>query len=1139
MLAGNCASTCRLERMEPGLTGSVVVPGLVALAFLLVFAYLQRQSCERYFRSWQSFWFANVVYYALLAFSEAHTSTPIFRILAHLAELCSVTALFVSARSFSRTEPPTWSRNIVLAALGYWALLHAVPPLGSVIKPYLHGWLAVMIVLLMAAVEYARAAYQRDSTGLRWMTGAILLRIVLLAGTVIPASVALGRFLRATNTYLELLPLLLLGTAMVVVLFDDERRILQENALAFSSLDVDPTVPLSSEQVRPSIDNLLRRLMPVLQLEQAVLYISEPWRASLPSVGRGFSQEFVQKLEAHDGGDLLADLAFRRGGIATIHTLNELRGPMRASSGRGWSSLVNALSDEGVYTFSAVCLQTRERNMGVLIFPHSKKYAFSAARLRLLLSLSMQVGMTLENYLLVHDAQRRTKEFELLTQIGQVISSRLDSDEVLAAVHRELGRLFDTSNFFIAFAESGEMRYEFETVRGERQAKRSRKAKNDLSDFVIRTGQPVLVRSDMKRISQRLGIENSDHPASCFIGVPIHLNGVSRGVVGALSFEREYAYEQRDVEVLATAARQVAVAIENARMFAQEQRRTRYLTFLNNVSQTAISSQNAEQMLDEIVEQIQKNFNYDHIGIGILDYATKEVEIKAEAGTTAHAKGKRVALGVGVLGRVARTGDTSLVQDTSATHLSGILPESRSALCIPISYAETLLGVLNIESRRENAFAEEDTLLLRTLADLLATALHNAFVFQKMQQQSITDGLTGIKTRRFFLEALQSEWRRASRSARPFSVVMLDLDKFKQVNDTQGHLEGDLVLARIARLLEQKCRQSNVVARFGGDEFVILMPETSVDQAQILAERLRLWIATDPMLSEHQITGSFGVSTYPVHGSSVEDIMKVADAGMYVSKHAGGNKVSTADEFVEGQNSLVQRQILNTYVEGFLQREHYGPEYTAELIAALKSFAANEAGGNREVMMDAILALNRASESRELFASGHGDQVARNAEMIARELGIQGKELQDLIFAGRIHDVGKIVIPEKILNKTNGLTEDEHYLAAMHANVGAEIVDSIPDAQNIRQMVRHHHEAFDGSGYPEGLKGEQIPLHARIIAVAEAYTSMMNERSYRTARSQADAVRELESRSGSQFDGMLVRILIRHFKAERAAQVTD
>jgi HD-GYP domain-containing protein (c-di-GMP phosphodiesterase class II) len=264
--------------------------------------------------------------------------------------------------------------------------------------------------------------------------------------------------------------------------------------------------------------------------------------------------------------------------------------------------------------------------------------------------------------------------------------------------------------------------------------------------------------------------------------------------------------------------------------------------------------------------------------------------------------------------------------------------------------------------------------------------------------------------------------------------------------------------------------------------------------------------------------------------------MRVADAGMYVSKHAGGNKVATADEFVEGQNTLVQRQVIKAYVEGFLQREHYGPEYTAELVSTLKSFADKEAGGDREVMMDAILALNRASESRELFASGHGDQVARHTDVIARELGIQGKELDDLIFAARIHDVGKIVVPEKILNKPAMLTEDEHYLVAMHANVGAEIIDAIPDAQNIRQMVRHHHEAFDGTGYPDGLKGEEIPLHARIIAVAEAYTSMMVERSYRSARSQADAVRELESRSGSQFDGMLVRILIRQFKAERTAQ---
>src|SRR5690348_11626418 len=310
-------------------------------------------------------------------------------------------------------------------------------------------------------------------------------------------------------------------------------------------------------------------------------------------------------------------------------------------------------------------------------------------------------------------------------------------------------------------------------------------------------------------------------------------------------------------------------------------------------------------MLTQIADEIHKNFSFDHIGIGLLDRGTKEVEIKAEAGVTAHATGKRIALGNGILGRVARTGERALVQNALPGHLLGILADSRAVLCIPITYGETLLGVLNIESRNESAFSPQDVLILNTLADLLATALHNSFVFQKLQQQSITDGLTGIKTRRFFWEALTSEWKRASRSGRPFSVVLIDLDKFKEVNDTLGHLEGDLVLARVGRLLEQKCRQSNVVARYGGDEFIILMPETGVEQAQILAERLRLWIVTVPMLAEHHITGSFGVAAFPVHGYSVEDIIRVADAGMYVSKHAGGDRVSTAEDFAEGENAAV------------------------------------------------------------------------------------------------------------------------------------------------------------------------------------------------------------------------------------------
>src|SRR6201997_4882795 len=372
-------------------------------------------------------------------------------------------------------------------------------------------------------------------------------------------------------------------------------------------------------------------------------------------------------------------------------------------------------------------------------------------------------------------------------------------------------------------------------------------------------------------------------------------------------------------------AGQVGGGLENERLFTEEQRRARHLAFLNSISKLAISSEDAEQMMADIVREIQKNFRYDHIGIGIMDYATKDIEIKAEAGTTSQTLGRRIPVGSGVLGKVARTGVSALVQNAGPGQLAGVAPESRAVLCLPIMYGESLLGVLNVESRAENAFAPQDVLILNTLADLLATALHNSFVFQKLQQQSITDGLTGIKTRRFFWEALSSEWKRASRSGRPFSVVLVDLDKFKEVNDTTGHLEGDLVLARVGRLLEQRCRQSNVVARYGGDEFIVLMPETGAEQAQVLAERLRQWLASDPMLAEHKITGSFGVASFPMHGFAIEDIIRVADAGMYVSKRSGGNLVSTAQEFVEGQDFARQRQQISAYNEGFRQREHNGP----------------------------------------------------------------------------------------------------------------------------------------------------------------------------------------------------------------------
>ncbi len=1125
--------------MDSVLAGIIVVPGIVALAFLLVVSYLQQQVRDAMFRAWQCAWLAYVLHFIFLGFYFM-PSSRVYLLLGSRVMTLAMAGLLIASTHMIRDDnfKARWYDAVIFAVGVFWASLNIIfrsqgqHPSGFLAIEFDLG---IALALLYCAWRFYLNGKLRDSVGFKLLAGSLTFWALLLCKRQFHDSMAgsianIGHFLGP-------LPQLLIGVSMIMVMFERERRAVQENALSLSTLDVDSTALLTSAELQPAVDKLLGRLMHYLRTERGFICISEEFRAVLPPVQRGFNTELLQTLQHSGAGQLLCEIAFRRGGVATVRQLSA--GQAVNMRGRDVSdALRGGLKGHDLDSFTAISLQTRDKNIGVIVFPHRHNRKFSSGQLRVLLALTMQIGTTLDNYILMHETQRRTKEYELLTQIGQVVSSRLDPDEVLQAIHKELGLLFDTLNFHIAFLRGEELLFELEVVEGAPQPKRSRRLTRGLAEHIIESGQPMLIRSDVAATRERLGLIRASRSASSFIGVPIFSNNRAIGVIAALNFEREFAYEARDIELLQTAAGQVAVAIENARLFSAEQRRSHYLSFLNNVSKTAISNQNAEEMLAEIVSDIQKTFNFDHIGIGILDYSTKDIEIKAEAGTTSKTLGKRIPLGVGLLGRVARSNEMSLVQNISESHLLGILPESRSVLCLPLTYGETLLGILNVESRRENAFPEQEVLLMRTLADLLATALHNAFVFQKMQQQAITDGLTGIKTRRFFVEALQSEWKRASRSGRSFSVVLIDLDRFKEVNDSLGHLEGDLVLARVGRLLEQKCRQSNVVARYGGDEFVILMPETGMDQAQILSERLRLWIATDPMLNERHVTGSFGVASFPLHGATVEDVVRVADAGMYVSKHAGGNRVSTAEELPEGENILLQRQQLTAYIEGFMQRENSGPELTEELVATLKKMCGSEEDpATAEVLTDAIRALTLAAEAREVNCGAHGEHVARYSRIIGRELGMSEDELSDLVFAAQVHDVGKILLSERLLNKPGLPVEADFEELKLHTVIGSQIVDVIPGVHALRDMVKYHHERFDGSGYPAGLKGEQIPMGARIIGLADAYSNLIAERPFAPAREKLEAVRELEAQSGHKFDGMLVHILTSHLRGEAASAV--
>jgi diguanylate cyclase (GGDEF)-like protein len=1123
-------------------TGMVVIPGAVALVVFLVFTYLYEQNRHNYFRAWQFAWAAYTLHFALKAVEYFQGPSPLMSLLSSLALVAMAICIFVSTRLMKEPFRLKWYdialavAGVLLAYLGMRAevaaALNEKSALASPYLRYLRLEVGLAATLLYCSFHFYRYAFRRNSVAFRTLAFSLALWAALMgAGQLrqpfLDVAGQLGGFLGP-------IPQMLLAIAMVMVLFENERNAVQENALAFSTLGVDPRRLFSASDLVPSLQAFVDRLVAPLPSRRAVFFVSQQWRGTVPSVQKGFSAEFLEKLQKTQAGDYIAELAYRRGGVVTFRNLRELEEPLPALSGGKFEACKQALLAEGITDLMAVSLQTREHNFGVILFPHAERRMFGSSNLRLLIGLALQIALTLENYVVMHEAHRRTKEYELLTEIGQAISSHLDQDEVLRTVQVELGQIFDTSNFYIAFQEEDEIHFEMEIEGGFIVPKRSRKASNGFTEHIIRTGEPLLIEADLEQTRSKLGLDFVPvRPARSFCAAPIFLGGKAAGVMAAMSMDRESQFLARDLEVMQTVARQLGVAVENARLFSEEQRRARHLAFLNNISKTAISSEDAEQMMAGIVREIQKNFRYDHIGIGIMDYATKDIEIKAEAGTASQTLGRRIAVGSGVLGKVARTGVSALVQNAGPGQLAGVLPESRAVLCLPISYGETLLGVLNVESRDENAFAPQDVLILNTLADLLATALHNSFVFQKLQQQSITDGLTGIKTRRFFWEALSSEWKRASRSGRPFSVVLIDLDKFKEVNDSLGHLEGDLVLARVGRLLEQKCRQSNVVARYGGDEFIILMPETGIEQAQVLAERLRVWLETDPMLEEHRITGSFGVASFPIHGFSMEDLIRVADAGMYVAKHAGGNRVATSDAFGEG--SAVQRQLVSGYVEGFLQREHNGPENLEELVSALRKLCGRDEVANQRAMKEAVEALSRAAELRELNAAGHGEQCGHCAGIIARGLNLSALEVEEVTFAGRVHDVGKLFIPDRILNKPGALLEDEFEILKKHAERGAEVLRTISEGARVVQAVESHHEAFDGSGYPSGLKGENIPLYARIVAVADAYVNMTGDRSFTPPKTDEQAMLELGKLSGTRFDGMIVRLFARLLKLERAS----
>ena len=398
----------------------------------------------------------------------------------------------------------------------------------------------------------------------------------------------------------------------------------------------------------------------------------------------------------------------------------------------------------------------------------------------------------------------------------------------------------------------------------------------------------------------------------------------------------------------------------------------------------------------------------------------------------------------------------------------------------PIIVGEEAVGALTLLSRERRRFSAHAVRVGLEMSGQAAHAIDRANLFGQLRQRAETDGLTGLLNHRAAFETLDREIAVARKQHELVSIIVVDLDDFKFFNDTHGHLTGDKVLVEISAVLQNIARPRDYVARFGGDEFLMILPNTSASTAATVAERLLRSVDT-ATVSVGELTLpiriSVGLATFPNDARNRQELIAYADAAMYSAKELGGGQVGSIEK---GTRSL---------------------EVT---------------------VFGALSGLVRAVDRKDRYTKDHSDLVAEYAVRFGRFLQLPAEQIEALDLAGQLHDVGKIAVPDSVLRKPGHLNPEEEALIRQHVVFSELIIKGVPNLEFIVDAVANHHERWDGTGYPYQRKGEEIPLMGRILALADALAAMTHDRPYRKARSLDQAVIEIERGAGTQFDPDLV-----------------
>lgn len=383
-------------------------------------------------------------------------------------------------------------------------------------------------------------------------------------------------------------------------------------------------------------------------------------------------------------------------------------------------------------------------------------------------------------------------------------------------------------------------------------------------------------------------------------------------------------------------------------------------------------------------------------------------------------------------------------------------------------------------------------ILTITVGAVVATLAYNQEIQkEKLQKLAITDELTDVYNQRQFRILLEREIEIATTNNTSLGLIMMDIDNFNMYNDLYGHECGDKILKATATILKSIVKQNGYVCRYGGDEFAIIFPNTDIETLEMFAhniihkfEKVRSDYFSEK-LSE-RVTLSIGLSEYPNRACSKSELISQSDMALYHAKNLGRGRVHLYQDII----SKIRKNLSSD---------------DQQLIGAIKGLLST-------------------ISAKDKYTHAHSERVSSYAVMIGKAMNLSINEITVLEYAGLLHDIGKIEIPKTLLNKNESLTEDELLIIRQHPVYSENILEPLEDIDNLLDYVRHHHEKFDGSGYPDGLSGDEISLGARILCIADSFDAMISERPYCKRKNTEEAIMELRQYSGTQFDPAIVDI---------------